>query len=454
MGNYMLAHVLISEAPNRNNRGEDGKVKTISVGGVLRKLVTGDCLKRTMSDARDAKEIRSAEIERYLDLYFEELKDPELSEAEVNFLGENICLCGFGNKHWSKLKKKAPVKDPESDSAAQDDPGRTIVVTHTAQLFAIVEAGLSAFKEFRESEKDMDLFNAAVNGDAEAVGDNGKRLSQPAVKSKRQAIITAMDRRMQQASEEAGVTITEIYKGKMTASGVTGTVASAMRLGDSISIDPLSRVVNTYTAKGVVREDCDPNSPDPKFRALARFAEYVNGKTCADHINTNDRAANTMYRPISVDIGLLYRSVMSKPGLDGSREKLDEILGEETAQWICSLALANPTGGQTTSMSKTRPGILYVEAISHGDEYQLDWTKPVISTTGDVMEQGVKRLLDQITDISFDDNDTVARYVLLRRDLREMYAADFEAAGVKVLNNIGEMRAALAEETVRLGKHL
>lgn len=455
MGNYIVGHVLISEAPNRNNRGEDGSIKSIWVGNAERKRESSPALKYAIRRRADIGEIRSSDIEEFVNCYLEELNDPELNEAETYAVGEMICIKGFGNKFWKKLKKgTTKAEDPDSDSSKkEEDSGRTVVVTNSAQLYAIVEAGVQAFKSFRaEKEKggEIHIFNAVVQENPEPVDEEGKKISAASIKKMKGKFADAMEAAMKKASAQTAVTASEAMGGKMAASGVTGTVYAAASVAEVYSIDPLRKTFNTFTAKGVVSEMGDPNSDDPKSRALARFAKIINNKKGSDHLNTNELASNTMYRYMSIDVPCLYRGLDQNLPYEG--DKKDKIASDEVVAWFDGVLFANPVGGSTSSNSCTRPGIAYIEVISHGSEYQMQWNKAITPADGDIMEVGVQHMLDELSDTAFDGNDDVRRYVLLRYDMKKKFAEAFEAAGVKVLDDIHELRKIIAEETVKISK--
>ena len=466
MGNYFVGQVLTSEAPNRCNCGEDGRVKSIPVGGVERKLASGQWLKRGIKMHAGTAEVRSSDIERLVQIYMEELADSSLNADEVYTIGEQICVKAFGNNFWKKLfekpKKEEKEASEEETKAEKEESGRTIVVTSVSQFKAIANAAIDTFKKFREDaanatkenstekdEKQKLIFDAAVVNDLARKGEDGKELGKKDIAQKRKDLLEAMEKAMTKAAEKSAITAAEAMGGKFAASGVTGSVYSAAHVADSISIDPLTRTYDFRVAKGLVSGEMDKNSDDPAYRALARFAEYVKNKPGSDNMHTVDLASNTMYRYMDVDIQLFFRE-LGKHGQYTDAEMTD-IAIETFTSWFEGLYVASPGGAKTLHSSNTRPGIFLFEAVSHGAPCQADWTEPIVRTDErGVMEGGIDHLLEEACDETFNVSQETRRYAMIRRSLRGKYEKKLEELGIKVLNNLDEFKAVVAEETVRL----
>lgn len=412
--------------PSLLNRDFSNQAKTVVVGGVTRTRFSSQSQKAAIREACGNAEIRSAHLEDLVETVLDaRIEDGTIQDEKKDALGEMICsLIGAD---WKKRESKTGKKEEKGDdqnAEGEKVDGRTIVVTNAAELKAICEAVLRADKAFEEG-----------------LCESGKK------KNKDKARNEFIEKEARKALDEVRISIDKALFGVMATSGIIETVYGATQFGHAFSIDAAKIELDDWNASFVGR---NPEEEDPFFGdALTAFTKDQASRPRAEGLGSGDIYSNTMFHYSSIDI----KDLLTNLTLRGNVTKDDAvaIMQEKLPDYAEAFVMVEPAAKQRSSSSHVAPAVVYIESVKDGYNLQPDFTKVIGYDTyagKSVAEQGVEVMERFAEDQTFRSGD-INRYVMLGSEYKA-YEAKFEAAGVKVLHSMNEMRKVIADECERL----
>ena len=399
---YQMLRPYIAALPNRD---ESNEPKQNMVGEVNRSRISSQCMTRAIRKAMNVHSIHTAHLEDLVGGILEKfVADGVIAESDVDVYGKAVCdnKSGIFGGNWSKRAKAGKGDDTGK--------GNVVYVTSMAELTAVIKAIVDA--------KETD-----------------------AKKVEKIALDVLKDIRVSADEALFGTTVT---------AGVKQSVNGAVCFSDSYSIDEYRPESDFVTANFL--SDAKADVSDPFFACLSDFENAQAKRSGADAMTSSWEYSNTMFTNSNINVDVLKenlsRNVLGDNAEVDAAKVLDEVKAL-VAGYSEAFVLTVPESSQHSRCSKSRPAIVYIEAIKNGSVQNTYFNKAIRNRQDKgIVEQGIENILEFAVDDTFRKGD-IHKFVMLDGPYKE-YGAEFEKQGVQVIHNLNELEEIMKAETERI----
>ena len=392
MANIIEVHVLRAYSTNNVNRGENGEIKTVSVGGDVRTRQSSQSWKHMLRNA-----LATYEQKTHHTRYVADILMNKLMEAK-NISEEDAPVYRYIFDKVFNVKKKSK-KNSERDHTEE------INVYYDNELSAIVNAVYALYTDdnaFRdEIAKEYDK---AAKKDAKENDDAKPKTSSNSSESGDTKAIKKVRDRVIEAVKSSTVGPEIALFGRMITTGIGGTVPSATHFNHAYSIDKYEGDFDYFTAV-----DTD----------LPKDTEGIG----AAHLDSASIAANTMYGYFNIDPLQMYKNLCAElPYLDidasdipAKEREYKETVKKQIINLIKLYLLSHPEGKQNSTASYPTPSVVYITVVRDGFPCTLDslFSLPIVRYENEtsVPAIGAKKILGYIKEDAIQTYDR--QYLLL-----------------------------------------
>lgn len=362
-------HQLVNYGPSLLNRDKNGNIKEVTQGGTRRARLSSQCIKHAMRNYGFSDAIRTRRIFAIVE---EKLREIKNEDGTAKYDDEYInCALQMLELFFSKKDKNGKGETISKQS---------ITYSKTHDIPAIVGFFTNNYPETADLKKFLSL----------KVDD----------RKKDQAY---MDFLKECKNRRLGSNIA-LY-GRMVVDAIVRHVESAVCMNHAYTINPI-------------------NGDSDYFAAVEEYVK--DGEAVeASMLDTVNIESGCFYKYASVDMNTFLSNLCIGEDLSDEEviARINEVAEDEVIDFFEKYMNVAPVAKQHSNATSPKPVITYVRITESGFPCTMDdkFEKPVtFKRDKSIAEQGIERVVDFITDETYETKGLVEEFVIVGKDKREL----------------------------------